>query len=341
MTSHQPIPTSMYAIVAEKPGEPDVLCRECISVPQPNKGEVLVRVMAAGVNRPDIMQRKGLYPPPANACPRLGLEIAGEVVACGAPQEGEEMPSLGSRVCALTNGGGYAEYCVVPAGQCLPWPQGMSAVQAAALPETCFTVWSNLFMPVILPAGTRVLVHGGTSGIGTMAIQLVRAFGGEVYATAGTEEKCNLCKTLGATATINYKNEDFLTRVRELTHNEGVNVILDIVGGAYFNQNVKCLAVDGRLVIIALQGGAKAEQADLSRIMTRRLTVTGSTLRARSAENKIRIAQELYKYVWPLFDAGTIAPLIHAVFPLEHAAQAHQAMENGQHSGKIMLTCSH
>ena len=339
MTVQPPLPTTMRAITFADPGEPDVLRVETLTLPQPGRGEVLVRVMAAGVNRPDIMQRKGLYPPPPGACPRLGLEIAGEVVACGLPQEGTTMPAIGSRVCALTNGGGYAQYCLVPAGQCLPWPTGYTAVQAAALPETYFTVWSNLFMPAIPPAGTRVLVHGGTSGIGTTAIQLVHALGGEAYATAGTAEKCALCETLGARA-INYRDEDFLTRIRDMTHDKGVNIILDLVGGAYFNRNLKCLAMDGRLVIIALQGGAKAEQADLARIMTRRLTVTGSSLRPRDSASKARIAQELHTHVWPLLDAGTIAPLIHAVFPLEDAATAHQTMEDGEHSGKIILQVS-
>ena len=339
MISYQTIPTSMNAIIAVGHGDVDVLQKQNIPVPHPNQGEVLVRVMAAGVNRPDIMQRKGLYPPPAGACPRLGLEIAGEVVVCGTSEGDGKILPHGSRVCALTNGGGYAEYCVVPIGQCLPWPKGLTAVQAAALPEACFTVWSNLFMPTILPTGTRVLIHGGASGIGTMAIQLVHAFGGEVYTTAGTEKKCALCKELGAVAAINYREEDFLSRIRALTDDMGVNAILDIIGGSYFNQNLKSLATDGKLVIIALQGGAKADQADLSRIMTRRLTVTGSTLRARNKANKICIAQDLYKHVWPLLEAGTAVPLIHAVFPLDRVADAHQIMEDGQHSGKIVLEC--
>ncbi|MFT8419570.1 MAG: NAD(P)H-quinone oxidoreductase, partial [Acetobacter sp.] len=301
--------------------------------------EVLVRVMAAGVNRPYLMQRKGRNPPPPGDFPRLGLEIAGEVVALGLPQEGTPMPALGARVCALTNGGGYAQYCLVPAGQCLPWPAGFSAEQAAALPETYFTVWSNLFMPALPEQGAKVLIHGGASGIGTTAIQLVTAFGGQAFATAGTAEKCALCEELGATA-INYRTEDFLARIRELTHDKGVNIILDMIGGAYFNRNLKSLTLDGRLIIISLQGGAKAEQADLARIMTRRLTVTGSSLRPRDSANKARIAHQLHTQVWPLLDTGRIKPLIHAVFPLAKADQAHAALEEGNHIGKIVLTVS-
>lgn len=337
MSTPSLLPSTMKAVCFTQAGAPDVLHLETIQVPQPGRGEVLVRVMAAGVNRPDIMQRKGLYPPPPGACPRLGLEIAGEVVALGLPQDGVTMPALGSRVCALANGGGYAEYCLVPAGQCLPWPANFNAIEAAALPETFFTVWSNLFMPTILPKDTRVLIHGGSSGIGTTAIQLVKAFGGKAFATAGTAEKCDLCTELGAQA-INYKTEDFAERIATLTKNEGVNVILDMIGGAYFDRNLKCLAPDGRLVIIALQGGAKAEQANLARIMTRRLTVTGSTLRARDNGSKARIAQDLAAKVWPLLANGTIRPFIHQTFPLAQAAAAHQAMEDGKHFGKIILT---
>lgn len=333
------VPSSMQAICFTEPGGPDVLHLETLQIPKPGRGEVLVRVMAAGVNRPDLMQRQGLYPPPPGACPRLGLEVAGEVVACGLPLEGATMPAIGSHVCALTNGGGYAQYCLVPAGQCLPWPKGFTAEQAAALPETYFTVWSNLFMPSLPPQGARVLIHGGTSGIGTTAIQLVKAFGGQVFATAGSPEKCALCEELGATA-INYRTEDFLTRIREMTHDKGVDIILDMIGGAYFNRNLKSLAMDGRLIIIALQGGAKAEQADLARIMTRRLTVTGSSLRPRDSRNKARIAYELQDHVWPLLNKGAIRPLIHATFPLAQADKAHAALEAGNQIGKIVLTVS-
>ncbi|KGB25310.1 NAD(P)H-quinone oxidoreductase [Acetobacter tropicalis] len=328
---------TMKAVCFTEPGAPDVMQIESLPIPQPGRGEVLVRVMAAGINRPDIMQRKGLYPPPPGANPRLGLEISGEVVACGTALADQDMPAIGSKVCALANGGGYAEYCLVPAGQCLPWPEGLTAVQAAALPETFFTVWSNLFMPTPVTKGENVLIHGGSSGIGTTAIQLVKAFGGIPYVTAGTAEKCALCETLGATA-INYKEEDFAERLRELTNGKGVNLILDMIGGAYLDRNLRSLAVDGKLVIIALQGGAKAEKADLARIMTRRLIVTGSTLRARDITTKSRIARQLEEKVWPLLADGTIRPIIYATFPFADVAKAHQEMENGEHSGKIILT---
>ena len=338
--SNTALATTMQAVCFTAPGSPNVMHLETLPVPQPGRGEVLVRVLAAGVNRPDLMQRQGIYPPPPGANPRLGLEIAGEVVATGPAQDGQIMPRLGSRVCALANGGGYAEYCLVPAGQCLPWPEGFDAIQAAALPETYFTVWSNLFMPTLLAKGTRVLIHGGASGIGTTAIQLVKAFGGQPYATAGSAEKCALCTRLGAEA-INYREEDFAERLRTLTQGQGVNLILDMIGGAYLDRNLKSLAPDGRLVLIALQGGAKAEQADLARIMTRRLTVTGSTLRARDATAKSTIARQLHQYVWPLLAQGAIRPLIHAVFPLSQAIAAHQALEEGQHCGKIILVPDH
>lgn len=336
-TSKAPFSGTMQAVCVTDPGASDVMKIETLPIPQPGRGEVLVRVMAAGVNRPDIMQRQGLYPPPPGANPRLGLEIAGEIVACGAPSVGQTMPAIGTKVCALANGGGYAEYCLVPAGQCLPWPTGFDAVQAAALPETFFTVWSNLFMPSPITEGERVLIHGGSSGIGTTAIQLVKAFGGIPYVTAGTADKCALCEQLGAIA-INYKEEDFAERLRTLTEGKGVNLILDMIGGAYLDRNLRSLAMDGRLVIIALQGGAKAEKADLARIMTRRLVVTGSTLRARDTTTKSRIANQLQEKVWPLLANGTIRPLIHATFPFTQVVQAHQTMEAGDHSGKIILT---
>lgn len=334
--SAHPVPSTLQAVCFDAPGGPDVLHLATLPIPQPGRGEVLVRVMAAGVNRPDLMQRQGLYPPPPGANPRLGLEIAGEVAACGAPLAGQTMPAIGSRVCALANGGGYAEYCLVPAGQCLPWPKDFTAVQAAALPETYFTVWSNLFMPSLPATGSRVLIHGGASGIGTTAIQLVKAFGGQAFVTAGSAEKCALCTQLGAKA-INYREEDFAEQIKTLTDGKGVNFILDMIGGAYLERNLKSLSQDGRLVIIALQGGAKAEKADLARIMTRRLVVTGSTLRARDATAKTLIARQLQEHVWPLLAAGQIRPLIHATYPLADAAAAHQALEEGNHSGKIVL----
>lgn len=335
MTQH--VPDTMQAVTTTAPGGPDSLIISTVPVPQPAAGEVLVRVMAAGINRPDIMQRQGLYPPPPGASPLMGLEVAGEVVARGAGLTADDFPAVGARVCALVNGGGYAQYCTVPAGQCLPWPAGFDAIHAAALPETFFTVWSNLFMTAGLKPGERVLVHGGTSGIGTVAIQLVRALGGTVYATAGTDEKCALCTALGASAAINYRTEDFPQRIKELTDGGGVNVILDMVGASYLEGNLRSLAPEGRLVIIALQGGAKADGVNLARIMTRRLVVTGTTLRPRDSAYKAEIARQLEARVWPLLARRAIRPLIHATFPFARVADAHKLMENGSHMGKIML----
>ncbi|BAK84514.1 NAD(P)H-quinone oxidoreductase [Komagataeibacter medellinensis] len=333
----QNIPDTMQAIAYGANGTPDSLHVTTVPTPRPGAGEVLVRVMAAGINRPDIMQRKGLYPPPPGASPLLGLEVAGEVVAVGEGVPAGSFPAPGARVCALTNGGGYAQYCVVPAGQCLPWPTGFDAVHAASLPETFFTVWSNLFMTAGLKPGESVLVHGGTSGIGTTAIQLVREMGGTVYATAGTADKCTLCTALGAKAAINYRTEDFPQRIKELTEGVGVNVILDMIGGNYLDGNLRALATAGRLVIIALQGGARADGVNLARIMTRRLVVTGTTLRPRERAYKAEIARQLEERVWPLLGSRAIRPLIHATFPLARVADAHTLMENGTHMGKIML----
>ncbi|KAB8125276.1 NAD(P)H-quinone oxidoreductase [Komagataeibacter medellinensis] len=327
----------MQAIAYGANGTPDSLHVTTVPTPRPGAGEVLVRVMAAGINRPDIMQRKGLYPPPPGASPLLGLEVAGEVVAVGEGVPAGSFPAPGARVCALTNGGGYAQYCVVPAGQCLPWPTGFDAVHAASLPETFFTVWSNLFMTAGLKPGESVLVHGGTSGIGTTAIQLVREMGGTVYATAGTADKCTLCTALGAKTAINYRTEDFPQRIKELTEGVGVNVILDMIGGNYLDGNLRALATAGRLVIIALQGGARADGVNLARIMTRRLVVTGTTLRPRERAYKAEIARQLEERVWPLLGSRAIRPLIHATFPLARVADAHTLMENGTHMGKIML----
>lgn len=337
----QAIPDTMQAVTFSQPGGPDSLCLSTLPVPRPAAGEVLVRVMAAGVNRPDIMQRQGLYPPPPGASPLLGLEVAGEVVATGPDVPAGGFPAIGARVCALVNGGGYAQYCAVPAGQCLPWPTGLDAIHAAALPETFFTVWSNLFMTAGLKPGESVLVHGGTSGIGTTTIQLVRAMGGTVYATAGTDDKCTLCTALGATAAINYRTETFPERIRELTDGRGVDVILDMVGGTYLDGNLRSLAMAGRLVIIALQGGAKADGVSLARIMTRRLVVTGSTLRPRDAAYKAAIARQLEERVWPLLARRVIRPVIHATFPFARVADTHKLMENGTHMGKIMLDLQH
>lgn len=331
------LPVMMQAVTYADPGAPDVMTLSDVPVPAPKEGEVLVRVMAAGINRPDIMQRQGLYPPPPGASPILGLEIAGEVVARGPGIPDDAFPALGARVCALSNGGGYAQYCTVPAGQCLPWPTGFDALHAAALPETFFTVWSNIFMTASMRAGDRVLIHGGSSGIGTVAIQLVRQMGGIAYVTAGTPEKTELCTAIGADAAINYRTEDFVARIAELTDGKGVNIILDMIGGSYLERNLKCLAPEGRLVIIALQGGARAENVGLARIMTRRLVVTGTTLRPRNSAYKAEIARQLEQHVWPLLEKKAVRPLIHATFPLARVVDAHKLMENGTHSGKILL----
>ncbi|MBS4073834.1 NAD(P)H-quinone oxidoreductase [Ameyamaea chiangmaiensis] len=331
----------MQAVILDGAGGPEVMRLGSAPRPEPQAGEVLVRVLAAGVNRPDVMQRKGLYPPPPGASPLLGLEIAGEVVAVG-PQRADAPHGLvpGDRVCALTNGGGYAAFCAVPAGQCLPWPSGYDAVRAASLPETFFTVWSNLFMTAGLKAGDRVLVHGGASGIGTVAIQLARAFGAVPFVTAGTDEKCTLCVSLGAQEAINYRTEDFVERTAALSGGDGMDIILDMIGGSYFERNLRSLAVDGRLVIIALQGGAKAETVPLSGFLTRRLHVTGSALRPRPAAYKAEVARQLREKVWPLLTSGTIKPLIAQLFPLADVADAHALMDSGSHAGKIMLTLS-
>ncbi len=328
------LPDTMTFIEVAQPGGPEVLRPVTGPVPQPREGEVLIRVAAAGVNRPDVQQRKGAYPPPPGASPHLGLEVAGEVVAAG---PGVSL-AIGTQVCGLANGGGYAEFCLVPASQCLPWPKGYDAVRAGALPETFFTVWANLFEIGRLREGESVLVHGGTSGIGTTAIQFARAFGARAYATAGSAEKCEACVKLGADAAINYKAADFAESIKQFTNGAGVNVVLDMVGGPYAQKNLRCLAMDGRLVIIAFLGGPKVEQFDLTTIMVRRLTVTGSTMRPRTAAQKGEIAQALLAKVWPKLEAGTVAPVIHATFPLAEAEAAHRLMESSEHIGKIMLT---
>jgi NADPH2:quinone reductase len=319
--------------VAHTPGGPEVLHVATGPVPRPGPGEVLIRVEVAGVNRPDVQQRMGNYPPPPGASPLLGLEVAGEVVAAN----GETRFKPGDKVCALANGGGYAEYCAVPASQCLPWPAGYDAIRAAALPETYFTVWANLFGLGRLQPGESALIHGGTGGIGVTAIQLAHEFGSRVYATAGSQEKCDACLRLGADGAINYKECDFAAAIKELTSGKGVNVVLDIVGGPYAAKNLRCLGMDGRLVIIAFLGGPKAEQLDLTAIMVRRLTVTGSTMRPRTAAQKGAIADALRERVWPVLEAGRCGPVIYRVFPLEQAADAHRLMESSAHIGKIML----
>jgi len=329
----------MRQISYTTPGDPDVMQVTEAPIPHPGPGCVLIRVQAAGINRPDVQQRKGLYPPPSDASPVLGLEVAGEVVALGADVSGV---AVGDRVCALVNGGGYAEYCTAPSGQCLPWPHGMDAVQAAALPETFFTVWANLFGPNIasgghLSAGETVLIHGGSSGIGTTAIQLARAFGARVFVTAGSAEKCAACVALGAEAAIDYKTEDFVARVQSLTQDRGVDVVLDMVAGSYVSRNTQVLAQDGRLVIVAVQGGTRDPELDFRLIMMKRLVITGSTMRPRTTQEKGAIAAELRALVWPKLDAGACGPVIHGVFPLDQVAEAHRLMESSTHIGKIVL----
>jgi putative PIG3 family NAD(P)H quinone oxidoreductase len=324
----------MKAVEIAQPGRPDVLRLAERPRPEPRAGEVLVRVAAAGVNRPDLMQRQGKYPPPPDASDIPGLEIAGTIETVGADVTAWR---AGDPVCALVSGGGYAEYCTAPAPQCLPVPGGFSMVEAAAIPETFFTVWHNVFERGRLASGETLLVHGGASGIGTAAIQLARAFGARVLATAGSPEKCAACARLGAERAIDYRREDFVTAVREATGGRGVDVILDMVGGDYTPRNLACLAVEGRLVQIAVQKGARVE-VDLLAIMQKRLTVTGSTLRPRPVEEKAAIARALRERVWPLLESGRVRPVIYETFPLARAADAHRALESGQHIGKVVLT---
>ena len=302
-------------------------------VPEPGPQDVLVRVAYAGINRPDVFQRTGSYPPPPDASPLLGLEISGEIVALGANVTGWK---VGDQVCALTPGGGYAEYCVAPAEHCLPVPAGLSLLEAAALPETYFTVWSNVFERGALQPGEAFLVHGGSSGIGLTAIQLAKQFGATVYTTVGSSEKADACRRAGADRVINYHEEDFVEVLKQATDGNGVNVILDMVGGDYIPRNIKSLAVEGRLVQIAFLKGSRVE-LDTSPIMRKRLTFTGSTLRPRSREEKADITKALQDKVWPLLDQGLCHPVIHATFPLEKAAEAHRLMESSKHIGKIML----
>ena len=325
----------MRAVVFDAPGGPEVMRVADLPTPVPREAEILIRVRAAGVNRPDVAQRQGSYPPPPGANPGLGLEVAGEVVALGGEVAGWR---VGEPVCALVNGGGYAEYAVAPAGQCLPWPTGYDAVRAAALPETHFTVWANLFGHGRLVAGETALVHGGTSGIGTTAIQLARALGSRVIVTAGGPEKATACLRLGADHAIDYRARDFAEAVTVITGGRGVDVVLDMVGASYFPRNLACLARDGRLVLIAFLGGTTVERANLTAIMSKRLVVTGSTMRPRTAGEKAAIAAELRGHVWPLLDAGRVAPVISDVFDLADVAEAHRRMEGSGHIGKIVLT---
>jgi NADPH2:quinone reductase len=328
------VPTTMRAVEITQPGKPEVLRIGSRPVPQAKPGEVLIRVAASGVNRPDTMQRAGHYPPPPGASDIPGLEVAGEIVALG---DGAGEWRTGDQVTALVAGGGYAEYCTAPAPQCLPVPKALSVVEAASLPETFFTVWSNVFDRAALTPGESFLVQGGSSGIGVTAIQMVRAFGHAVFATAGSDEKCKVCVKLGATRAINYRTEDFAAVVKEATGGKGVNVILDMVGGDYVDRELKCLADDGRIVIIAFLGGAKAT-LNLSEILRRRLVLTGSALRPRPVEFKGAIARNLREKVWPLIESRRIKAVIYKTFPLAEAAKAHELMESSVHIGKIVLT---
>ena len=326
------LPQEMTAIEIVEPGEPEVLRPTKRPLPEPGEGYVLIKVAAAGINRPDVLQRRGGYPPPPGASDIPGLEIAGEVVACGSAVR---RLSPGDQVCALVSGGGYAEYCVAPEAQCLPIPDGLTAVEAAGLPETFFTVWSNVFDRAGLQAGETFLVHGGSSGIGTTAIQLAKAFGARVLTTAGTAEKCRVCEELGAEKAFNYREEDWFSGAKELTG--GADVILDMVGGPYIAKDINLLRPDGRLVFIAFLGGSKVE-LDFLKVMVKRLTITGSTLRPRDIGFKAAIAANLEARVWPLISAGRIRPLVHKTFPLDQAAAAHALMESSTHVGKIVLT---
>ena len=329
-----PIPEKMAAVEITQAGEPEVLKISERAIPSPNANEVLIKVAAAGVNRPDVMQRKGLYPPPPGASDIPGLEISGIIIALG---DAVLNLHIGDRVCALVTGGGYAEYCLAAADLCLPIPAGMSLIEAAAIPETYFTVWSTVFERARLAPGESLLIHGGSSGIGTTAIQLAKHFGAKTFVTAGSDEKCQFCLDLGADAAINYKTQDFVEAIKRLSEGTGINVILDMIGGDYFPRNIQCLAEEGRLVQIALQNGPKTN-LNLLPVMLKRLTITGATLRARSIAFKATIAQRLLDQVWPLLNDRSIKPVIHCTFALKEASKAHQLMESSQHIGKIVLT---
>jgi len=327
-------PEDMAVVEITEPGPPDVLAGARRPVPQPASGEVLIKVSAAGVNRPDCLQRQGSYPPPPGASDLPGLEVAGTIVAVAGDVENER---VGDEVCALAPGGGYAEYCTTPAAHCLPLPSGYDFVQAAALPETFFTVWTNVFERGHLTEGESILIHGGASGIGTTAIQMAKALGARVFATVGNQEKREFCERLGADRAIDYRQEKFRDVVKQETDGSGVDVILDIVGAAYLDENIKSLNTDGRLVIIGSLGGRQAE-LNIGLILFKRLTVTGSTLRARSVEEKGRIAGALLENVWPKLESGAITPVIQKIFPLAEAASAHVFMEANRSMGKLILT---
>ncbi len=331
---NQPLPETMTCVEIAEPGGPEALRVATRPVPAPGRGEVLIQVIAAGINRPDVLQRMGRYAPPPDASDLPGLEVAGRVAALGEAALGIRP---GSEVCALAPGGGYAEYCVVPADHCLPVPQTLSMVQAAAIPETFFTVWTNVFERGGLMPRETLLVHGGASGIGTTAIQMASRLGARVMVTAGSEDKCRACRDLGAEIAVNHRNDDFVMAAKEWTGGRGVDVILDMVGGDYVQRNLKALAPEGRLVSIAFLRGSKVE-VDLMPMMVKRLTLSGSTLRPQSVERKAEIAESLRKTVWPLIEAGQVAPVVHATFPLAEAAAAHHLMESNAHIGKIVLT---
>ncbi|WP_460136708.1 NAD(P)H-quinone oxidoreductase [Pseudomonas sp. S1_E04] len=330
------LPNDMTLIEITTPGGPEVLQPRQVDLPVAGPGEILIRVHAAGVNRPDALQRAGKYPMKPGMSPYPGLEVAGEVAALG---DGVSAFSLGDKVCALTNGGGYAQYCAVPAGQALPIPEGMDWVQAAAVPETFFTVWANLFGLGDAHTGQRVLIHGGTSGIGTTALMLCREFGIQAFATAGSADKCAAIAKLGAEP-INYREQDFAEVIAQQTNGQGVDVILDIMGGSYLNNNLKALAMDGHLVMLGFLGGAKANDVDLLSILGKRAVITGSLLRARTGEEKAAIAEQLREYIWPVLAAGRCLPIIDKVYDYTDAAQAHARMEGGDHIGKIVLRVS-
>ncbi|HEY8580137.1 MAG TPA: NAD(P)H-quinone oxidoreductase [Beijerinckiaceae bacterium] len=329
------VPATMTCIAIKAPGGPEMLQPETRPTPEPKAGEILVKVAAAGVNRPDVSQRLGRYPAPPGASDLPGLEIAGEVVAVG---EGATRHKVGDKVCALAHGGGYAEYCVVHESHALPVPKGFSMIEAAALPETFFTVWVNAFMMGRLKAGETALVHGGSSGIGTTAIMLAKALGARIIVTAGSDAKCEACRKLGADVAINYRTQDFVEEVKKATDGKGVDLILDMVGGPYVQRNLECAAMDGRIVQIAFQQGYKLESFDVRPISTKRLTYTGSTLRPRTVAQKAAIADGLRETVWPLLEAGRIKPIIDSTFALRDAAKAHARMEEGSHIGKIVMT---
>lgn len=334
MTVSEVLQSEMTAIAITEPGGPDVLQPETMAVPEPAAGEVLIKVAAAGVNRPDVIQRMGFYPVPPGASPLPGLEVSGTVVAMG---EGVEPEWMGRKVCALTNGGGYAEFCVAPATQCLNVPDSLTMEEAAALPETIFTVWGNLFNRGFAREDETVLVHGGTSGIGTMAIMLGKLVGLNVIVTCGSDQKCTAAKTIGADHAINYKTQDFVEEIQKITGGQGVEIVLDMVAGDYVQRNLDCLKEDGRHVTIAVQGGLKAE-INMAQVMMKRLTLTGTTLRPQSAERKALLCDEIYRYVWPDVEAGRLKPVMDESFALADAAKAHAHMESGDHIGKIILT---